>query len=43
MKQDFVNMYGGLTSSALPYVYRDIYKELTGDQSPSHTTEEAAI
>lgn len=43
MRQDFVNMYGRLTSSARPYVLRDIYTELTGDRSASRTTEEAEI
>ena len=43
MCQDFINMYGRLTSTTAPYVLRDIYKVLTNDQSASRTTDEKEI
>ena len=43
MSQDFINMYGRLTSTTSPYVLRDIYKGLTNDQSASRTTDEKEI
>jgi len=43
MRQNFINMYGRLMPKTPPYILRDIYKELTGDQSGSRTSNEKEI
>lgn len=43
MRREFINAYGCVTANTKPYIFRSIYKSLTGDTSSSDTTDEAAI
>lgn len=43
MKQDFVNMYGKLSSKCSPFMLRSIYRQLTGDACSARTTDEHDI